>query len=84
LVNLEEETAMLDRARNFLGGAVDIGLILVVISVVFQAVFGSVIPFVGGDVVYNLMSVLTQLGDAGLVGLIGAVIFYQLLRDHVS
>ncbi len=75
---------MLDRARNFLGGAVDIGLILVVISVVFQAVFGSVIPFVGGDVVYNLMSVLTQLGDAGLVGLIGAVIFYQLLRDHVS
>jgi len=81
---LEEETAMLDRARNFLGGAVDIGLILIVISVVFQAVFGSVIPFVGGDVVYNLMSVLTQLGDAGLVGLIGAVIFYQLLRDHVS
>lgn len=75
---------MLDRARNFLGGAVDIGLILIVISVVFQAVFGSVIPFVGGDVVYNLMSVLTQLGDAGLVGLIGAVIFYQLLRDHVS
>ena len=75
---------MLDRARNFLGGAVDIGLILIVISVVFQAVFGSVIPFVGGDVVYNLMSVLTQLGDAGLVGLIGAVIFYQLLKDHVS
>ena len=75
---------MLDRARNFLGGAVDIGLILIVISVVFQAVFGSVIPFVGGDVVYNLLSVLTQLGDAGLVGLIGAAIFYQLLRDHVS
>ena len=75
---------MLDRARNFLGGAVDIGLILIVISVVFQAVFGSVIPFVGGDVVYNLMSVLAQLGDAGLVGLIGAVIFYQLLKDHVS
>ena len=75
---------MLDRVTEFLGGAVDIGLILIAISVVFQAVFGSVIPFVGGDVVYNLMSVLAQLGDAGLVGLIGVVIFYQLLKGRLS
>ena len=75
---------MLDKVKNFLGGAIDIGLTLIAISVVFQAVFGSVIPFVGGDVVYNLMSVLTQLGDSGLVGLVGIVIFYQLLKGHMS
>tara|TARA_B100001250_G_scaffold101384_1_gene85211 strand:- start:368 stop:595 length:228 start_codon:yes stop_codon:yes gene_type:complete len=75
---------MLDRAKIFLGGLIDIGLILITISVVFQAVFGSVIPFVGGDVVYNLMSVLSQFGDTGLVGLIGVAIFYYLLKDHVS
>ena len=75
---------MLDKAKDFLGGLVEVGLTLITISVVFQAVFGSVIPFVGGDVVYNLMSVLTQLGEAGVVGLIGAVIFYGLLKDHLS
>ena len=75
---------MLDKAKDFLGGLVEVGLTLITISVVFQAVFGSVIPFVGGDVVYNLMSVLTQLGEAGVVGLIGVVIFYGLLKDHIS
>ena len=73
---------MLDNAKNFLGGLVQIGLLLIAVSVVLQAVFGSVVPFVGGDVVYNLMAVLTQLGDAGLIGLIGVGIFYQLLKDH--
>ena len=73
---------MLDNVKTFLGGFVQIGLLLIAVSVVFQAVFGSVVPFVGGDVVYNLMAVLTQLGDAGLIGLIGVAIFYQLLKDH--
>ena len=73
---------MLDNVKTFLGGFVDIGLVLIALSVVLQAVFGTVVPFVGGDVVYNLMAVLTQLGDAGLIGLIGVAIFYQLLKDH--
>ena len=73
---------MLENVKSFLGGFVQIGLLLITVSVVLQAVFGSVVPFVGGDVIYNLMAVLTQLGDAGLIGLIGVAIFYQLLKDH--
>ena len=73
---------MFGKAKDFLDGLIDIGLILITISVVFQAVFGSVIPFVGGDVVYNLMAVLNQFGDSGFVGLVGVAIVYYLLRGH--
>ena len=75
---------MLGKAKDFLDGLIDIGLALVTISVVFQAVFGSVIPFVGGDVVYNLMALLNQFGDSGFEGLVALAIFYYLLRRHLE
>ena len=75
---------MFGKTKDFLDGLIEVGLILITISVVFQAVFGSVIPFVGGDVVYNLMVVLNQFGDGGFVGLVGVAIIYYLLKDHLG
>ena len=75
---------MLGKTKDFLDGLIEVGLILITIAVVFQAVFGSVIPFVGGDVVYNLMAVLNQFGDGGFAGLVGVAIIYYLLKDHLS
>ena len=75
---------MLGKTKDFLDGLIEVGLILITISVVFQAVFGSVIPFVGGDVVYNLMVVLNQFGDGGFEGLVGVAIIYYLLKDHLG
>ncbi|MFL2816400.1 MAG: hypothetical protein ACJZ9D_05360 [Alphaproteobacteria bacterium] len=44
-----------------------------------QVIFGSAVPFVGGDIVGNLTGIITSLGDGGLVGLISVGIILYLL-----
>ena len=73
---------MLDKAKNFLREVVDIGLLLIAVAVILQVIFGSAIPFVGGDVVNNLLNIVTTLGDGGLVGLIAVAIIIYLINKN--
>ena len=75
---------MLDMAKNFLREVVDIGLLLIAVAVILQVIFGSAIPFVGGDVVNNLLNIITTLGDGGLVGLIAVGIIVYLINKNSS
>jgi hypothetical protein len=75
---------MLDMAKNFLREVVDIGLLLIAVAVILQVIFGSAIPFVGGDVVNNLLNIVTTLGDGGLVGLIAVAIIIYLINKNSS
>lgn len=43
---------------------------LVALAIVAQVLFGQAIPFLGGDVVGNLIRLIAGLGDGGYVGLI--------------
>ncbi len=71
---------MLNSAKNFLREVVQRGLLLIAVAVVLQVIFGSVVPFVGGDIIGNLTGVITTLGDGGLVGLISVGIILYLLQ----
>ena len=73
---------MLDMAKNFLREVVDIGLLLIAVAVILQVIFGEAIPFVGGDVVTNLLGIVTTLGDGGLVGLIAVAIILYLINKN--
>ena len=73
---------MLDMAKNFLKEVVDIGLLLIAVAVILQVIFGSAIPFVGGDVVGNLLGIVSTLGDGGLVGLIAVAIILYLINKN--
>ena len=73
---------MLDMAKNFLKEVVDIGLLLIAVAVILQVIFGSAIPFVGGDVVGNLLGIVSTLGDGGLVGLIAVAIIIYLINKN--
>ena len=73
---------MLDMAKNFLREVVDIGLLLIAVAVVLQVIFGGNIPFIGGDVVSNLLEIVKQLGDGGLVGLIAVAIILYLINKN--
>ncbi len=75
---------MLDMAKNFLKEVVDIGLLLIAVAVILQVIFGSAIPFVGGDVVGNLLGIVTTLGDGGLVGLIAVAIIIYLINKNAG
>ena len=78
---------MLDTVKRFLGEVVDIGLLLIAVAVILQVVFGQAIPFLGegvlgGGVVSNLLDIITQLGDQGLVGLIAVTIILYLINKN--
>ena len=73
---------MLEMAKNFLREVVDIGLLLIAVAVILQVIFGEAIPFVGGDVVTNLLGIVTTLGDGGLVGLIAVAIIIYLINKN--
>ena len=55
-----------------------IGLALAALSIVIQVLFGK--PFIMGDFSANLMDLIKQIGDAGMIGLIAlAVILWIFL-----
>ena len=79
LINVKRRINMLNNAKNFLREVVQLGLLLIAVAVVLQVIFGSAVPFVGGDIVGNLTGIITSLGDGGLVGLISVGIILYLL-----
>ena len=70
----------LNTAKNFLSEVVSLGLLLIAVGIVLQVIFGSAVPFVGGDIVGNLTGLIGSLGDGGLVGLISIGIILYLIQ----
>jgi hypothetical protein len=73
---------MLDKILSGVRGATEAGVSLIGLAIVLQVVFGGSVPFLGGDVIGTIIGIVSQLGAAGLVGLISAVILWKLFtRD---
>ena len=71
---------MLDTVTKWIGQIVEVGLLLVALGIVLQILFGSggePIFFVG-NIVTNLVLLIGQLGENGLVGLIALAIILWL------
>ena len=71
---------MLDQVRGFLRTATELGLLLVALAVVLRILFGTAVPFVGGDVVGNITGLIASLGQQGLVGLIALLVIVYLFQ----
>ena len=73
---------MLDTAKRFLREVVEIGMLLIAVAVILQVIFGTALPFLGGDIVANLLGIITTLGEGGLVGLIAVgIILYLIIKN---
>ena len=69
-----------DKAKAWIVRITELGLLLVALSIVLQMLFGNNIAFFG-DVVGNLIKLLTALGNNGVVGLVAiAIILYLFSR----
>ena len=76
---------MMQNVRMWLREVTELGLLLVALAVVLQILFGSAIPFIGGDVVGNITALVGKLGNDGLVGLISiGIILYLFQRRAPS
>jgi hypothetical protein len=71
---------MMDKAKAWILKITELGLLLVALGIVLQMLFGNSVAFLG-DVVGNLIKLLTALGSNGVVGLVAiAIILYLFNR----
>ena len=73
---------IMNRAGAWIIGLTHISVMLLTLGIVWGVLFGAAVPFVGGDVVGNIIGVVTQLGNAGLTGLIALVVVIWLFRHQ--
>ena len=71
---------MMDTAKSFLRGVMDVALVIIPLSVVLGIIFGPSVPFIGTAVVANIADLVSLLGGSGLVGIIVLGILMWLAR----
>jgi hypothetical protein len=74
---------MLEKIKNGADGAIDVGIKLISLSIILQIIFGSKVAFLTGDVVGSILSIVWTLGNAGLAGIIAAIIIWRLLDKDI-
>jgi|TARA_B110000967_G_scaffold111696_1_gene114337 hypothetical protein len=68
---------MLTKIKMILREIIDFGLLLIAIAIILEVLFGPSSPFLGQNIIGNLVNLVKDLGDAGVVGLISiAIIIY--------
>ena len=75
---------MLQKIMSSADAAINVGIKLISLAIVLQVVFSEV-PFLGaGNVIGSLISIVQQLADNGLVGLLAALLIWRLLDSDVK
>ncbi len=71
---------MIRNAQNAIKALTGLGLSLLALGIVVGLLSGGNIPFVG-NIAGNIVSLVNQLGNAGVVGLIAVGVILWLFRD---
>jgi len=61
---------LISKTKNYLNKFIELGVLLLAISVIAEILFGPNVPFFGSTVTQNLISLLNNLGDQGIAALI--------------
>ena len=72
----------MDKVVGWIKSGTHAGVALIALTIVLQVVFGSTVPFLSGDVIGTITGIIHSLGEAGLVGLLSAVIVYKLFTSE--
>ena len=68
---------MISKIKQIMREIIDFGLLLIAIAIIIELLFGPSTPFLGQNIIDNLVRLIQDLGDAGVVGLISiAIIIY--------
>jgi hypothetical protein len=68
---------MISKIKQIMREIIDFGLLLIAIAIILELLFGPSTPFLGPNIIDNLVILIQDLGDAGVVGLISiAIIIY--------
>ena len=61
---------MVEKILGWIRQLTELGLAVIALGVVLQIIFGSVVPFLGLDIVGSVVGLVKQFGSEGLVGLV--------------
>ena len=67
----------ISKIKYYLNSFIEVGVLLLAVSVIAEVIFGPKVPFFGSQVTENLIELLNSLGSQGIAALIivFAVIF---------
>ena len=71
---------MVDQMIAYVKKFTEAGLALLALGIVMQITFGKAVPFVGGDIVGNITSIVATLGAQGVVGLAAVGVIYAVFN----
>jgi hypothetical protein len=72
---------VISRLKTWIVGLTDLGLMLLAFAIVASLLVGSKLPFFGG-VVGNIVGLIDQLGQQGLVGLLALGVIIWLFAKR--
>jgi hypothetical protein len=69
---------ILDQILGAVKKFTEIGIALLALGIVMQVIFGTVVPFVGGDIIGHVINIVAMLGAQGLVGLVAVGVIWAI------
>ena len=71
---------MIETSKKWIAEAIECSVLLIALGIVLQVLFGMQVEFFD-HITQNIMTLLNQLGDNGLVGLIALGVILWLFRN---
>ena len=61
---------LISKSKEYLNKFLEVGVLLLAVSIIAEILFGPNVPFFGSKVTNNLIGLLNNLGDQGIAALI--------------
>ena len=62
--------SIISKTKDYLNKFLEVGVLLLAVSIIAEILFGPNVPFFGSTVTNNLINLLNNLGDQGIAALI--------------
>ena len=62
--------SLISKTKDYLNKFLEVGVLLLAVSIIAEILFGPNVPFFGSKVTNNLIGLLNNLGDQGIAALI--------------
>tara|TARA_B100001250_G_scaffold341929_1_gene310077 strand:+ start:16 stop:252 length:237 start_codon:yes stop_codon:yes gene_type:complete len=62
--------SLISKTKDYLNKFLEVGVLLLSVSIIAEILFGPNVPFFGSTVTNNLINLLNNLGDQGIAALI--------------
>ncbi len=73
---------MLNDISKWIRTFTEAGIALLGLAIIVQVLFGNAVPFIGGNVIGSIASIITSLGAQGLVGLVVVAVIYAIFTKR--